>query len=98
MKIVWLVSDDKINEVKNKLLKDDLVARQSVTIRSARSLDFNKDGNYVCITGSQEAIDKAKELVGESLQDLEDNEVTEVINRIDESENSVAAGLGGIFG
>ena len=98
MKIVWLVSDDKLNEVRDKLLKDELVNRQSITIRSARILDFNKDGNYIYITGSEESIEKAKEIVGESVQEVEDDEATEVISRIEESEDSVAAGLGGIFG
>jgi len=67
MKIVWLVSDDKLNEVKDRLFKDELVNRQSITIRSARSLDFNKDGNYIYINGSGESIEKAKELSGATI-------------------------------
>jgi hypothetical protein len=98
MRIVWLVSDDKLDQVKDKLLKDDLIARQSVTIRSARSLDFNNDGSYIYISGSGEAIERAKELVKESVENLEENEVNEVISRIEASEDEVASGLGNIFG
>ena len=98
MKIVWLVSDDKLNEIKNKLLGDETVNRHSITIRSARSLNFNKDGSYIFLNANEEAIHRAKELVAESVEDVEENEANEVINRIEESEDNVAAGLGGIFG
>jgi uncharacterized protein YaaQ len=98
MKIVWLVSDDKLNEVRSKLMADEVVNRHSITIRSARSLDFNKDGNYLFLNGSEDAVERAKELVAESVQTIEEDEVNEVISRIEEAEDSVAAGLGGIFG
>lgn len=98
MKIVWLVPDDKLEEVKNKLFSDDITARQSITIRAARSLDFNKDGSYVFLNASEDAIKKAKELVGSSGTVLEDDDQDEVINRIETADEDVAVGFGGIFG
>lgn len=98
MKIVWLVSDDKLSEVRDKLFKEDLVARQSITIRGARSLDFNKDGTYIYINGSGNAIKKAKELVKGLVKDLDEDEENEVISRMESAEEDVATGFGGIFG
>ncbi len=98
MKKVWLVSDDKLSEVKDKLFADDLVARQSLTIRQARSLDFNKDGTYIFMNGSENSIKKAQDLGGPALAEVEDDEETEVISRIEASEEDVATGFGGIFG
>jgi len=98
MKTVWLVADDKLEEVKNKLFADDLIARQSIIIRSARSLDFNKDGSYVFMNASGDALKKAKELVGPNVEKVEEDEENEVISRIETSDEDVAVGFGGIFG
>jgi hypothetical protein len=50
----------------NRILKDDLVSRQSISIRDASALNIDKDVRYVLIEGTDEAIKKAEELFSET--------------------------------
>ena len=95
---VWFVSDDKISEVKDKVFKDETINRASITIRSAKSLDFNKEGNFLIINGAEEIINHAKEILNPLSEEAEEDEAMEVVTRLKDSEDNVAAGLSGIFG
>jgi hypothetical protein len=46
----------------DQLLKDDLVSRQSITVRDAAALSMEGKETFVLIEGSEEALEKADEL------------------------------------
>jgi hypothetical protein len=92
-------------ESKNKakaeeIMKDELLSRQSIIQRDARSLNYEGDNLFIKIKGSKEAIKKAKELfkanqIGKEVY----RKKAQLINeRISAEESSAAEGMGLIFG
>src|SRR5207253_10733681 len=47
----------------NLLTADDVVSRQSVTVRDAKSLGLKGDDRYVVVEGSEEAVARATEVL-----------------------------------
>jgi hypothetical protein len=82
----------------NKILKDDLVSRQSISIRDASALNIDKEVRYVLIEGTDEAIKKAEELFSEAGKKEDDEEAKNIYNKIKNEEGDVAEGVGFIFG
>jgi len=74
----------------------DLAAKQSITIKDAKTLGFKEEGSYFYIKGSDEGVNKCKELIKDFAQDTKEAE--NVKRKIQEEEESAAAGMGGIFG
>ena len=97
MYIVFEVPKDNKRQA-DKALKDDLVSRQSIVVRDARTLDIDKDVSYVMIEGADEAIDKAKELFKEIGSALPDAEGKDVYAKIKAQDDAAASGVGMIFG
>jgi len=82
----------------NKLIKDDLVSRQSIFLRDSNSLDIKGNFSYVKIDGSKEGIKRAVELAKELKLKKIDQKKAKVINKkIEEQEDSAATGMGMIF-
>lgn len=46
----------------DEILKDDIVSRQSITIRDASALGIDSENRYILIEGNKDAIKKAEEL------------------------------------
>jgi len=82
----------------NKILKDDLVSRQSISVRDASALNIEKDVRYVLIEGTDEAIKKAEELFKEAGKREDEGEAKNIYNKIKSEESDVAQGVGLIFG
>ena len=82
----------------NKVTDDDLVSRQSILTRDARSLDVDKDVLYLKIEGSDEAVEKAKKLAEEQgFKKLDEKQAEDINQKIKEQEESAADGMGMIF-
>ncbi|MEA2053845.1 MAG: hypothetical protein U9O96_01820 [Candidatus Thermoplasmatota archaeon] len=84
----------------NLLKKDDLVSRQSITIRDAKSLDMKGESIYVKIEGSSDAIKLADNIVKENElgKKLSEKEAKPINDKIKEEEDSASEGMGFIFG
>ena len=82
----------------NKILKDDLISRQSISIRDASALTIDKDVRYVLIEGTDEALKKAEELFGDLGKKEDEEEAKNIYNKIKNEEGEVAHGVGFIFG
>ena len=98
MKAVFFVSTENYPKVKNLVYADDLVSRQTINFREARAMGFSKDGYYLEIDGSAEAIKKAKELIGSMGKETEKKEKEKVLKKIAEEEECAAQGFGSLFG
>lgn len=100
---VFTVKNEDADAVQG-LYEDDLVGRQSITVREAESLDVadapdaDADVRYVVVEGSDEAVEKAGELLGDAGERLEDEVAALVFEAIKEAEEAGAAGMGMIFG
>lgn len=82
----------------NRILKDDLISRQSISIRDASALTIDKDVRYVLIEGADEAIKKAEELFKDVGIKEDEEEAKNIYNKIKSEEGDVAHGVGLIFG
>lgn len=83
------------DEGANAIQEDDLVSRQTIVVKDGTPWDI--DGKVVLVDGSQDAIDRAEEIVedaGGSVSDKADD----VKADIDAEEDNAAAGMGAIFG
>ncbi len=81
-----------------QVLKDDIVSRQSIAARDARSLGAPGEGTLVLIEGQEKALHRAEELlkgVGEKLLGKEAEQVHELFRR---EADDVATGVGFVFG
>jgi len=95
--VIFEVKSENIGKI-NKLIKDDLVSRQSILTRDSNSLNMNGDFSYVKIEGSDEGTKRAKELAKElELKKLNKKKAKEINEKIEEQEDSAASGMGMIF-
>ena len=81
-----------------KVLQDDAVSRQSIKVQEPSSLGLKGDGTYLMIEGAPEALNKAKEIAGPEARSIEGADKENIRNKILEAEESVAEGLGMMFG
>ncbi len=98
MKAVFFIGKEKYGGVKNKLYADEVVSRQSITVKESSALGKGSDGYYVQIDGNEKAIEKASELLGNAARKLKGKEEKEIISAIEGQESTAAEGFGAIFG
>lgn len=95
--VIFEVKSEDVGKI-NKVIKDDLVSRQSILTRDANSLGLDGDVSYLKIEGSEEGIKKAEELAKEhNFVKLDEGKAKEVNDKIVEQEDSAASGMGMIF-
>ena len=82
------------------VVRDDIISRQSITTRDAKSLGIDGPHFYVKIEGTPAAIQRAEELVKE--QDigtrLAEKDAKKIDDKIKKEEESANEGMGMIFG
>lgn len=96
MKEVFLVPAENKDKAESALRTDDLVSRQSVTVRSAPHLDINEEGYFIIIDGSEEAVKHAHKLLDKLAKRYEQKE--KVLAKVEEQENAAIEGFGNILG
>lgn len=82
----------------DQVIRDDIISRQSITIRDASSLDMKKDITFVKIEGSDEAIKRAETLFREiGVKKIGKKDADLVNEKITSQDDSAAEGMGMIF-
>ena len=95
--LIFEVKSDEIGKI-NKLVKDDLISRQSILTRDSSSLNLKGNFSYVKIEGSNEGLKRAKEIAKElELKKLDGKKAKEIDKKMQEQEDSAASGMGMIF-
>lgn len=96
MYTIFEVEKEKAAKIAD-VLSDDLISRQTTVIRDGESLGLKDGITYVMIEGSEEALDKSKELFSkEGIEEAE--ELEKAYKAIKEDEEKAASGMGTIFG
>ena len=96
--IIFEVKTDDVGSI-NKLVKDDLISRQSILTRDASALGLDDDVSYLKIEGSKEGLEKATELAKEfGFKKLSEKEAQEINEKIIAEEEEAADVMGMIFG
>ena len=80
------------------LLGDDLVSRQSVTLRDARSLGLKGDDRFIVVEGSEAALARAADLLKDVAPPLDAAKADDVYRRLRSQDEQAASGMGLIFG
>lgn len=75
---------------------DDLLSRQSLTIRDARHFGMSGDGVYLFVEGAEAGIVRADALLLEFAERAPDSEALH--KKLKDEEDDAASGLGSIFG
>ena len=95
--IIFEVKSDEAGKI-NKLIKDDLVSRQSILTRDSSSLNLKGQFLYLKIEGSDAGLKKAEELAKElELKKIDKKKAKQINDKIEEQEDSAASGMGMIF-
>ena len=95
--VIFEVKSEDVGKI-NKVIKDDLVSRQSILTRDSNSLSMKGDFTYLKIEGSEAGIKKAEELAKEfEFKKLNEKKSKEINEKINEQEDSAATGMGMIF-
>ncbi len=81
-----------------EILEDDLIGRQSVTLRDARALGADRDGTLVFIEGDAAAIERFASLAEDAAERLEEDQATSLRALLRKEEESAAEGVGFLFG
>ena len=99
MEFITFVKKENVNKAEEALKGDfDLASKQSIKIRDAGSLGLEGDGSYFYITGSDEGVEKCKELLKEFIEEAKQEDLDKAKEKIKEEDDAAAAGIGGIFG
>ena len=95
--VIFEVKSEDAGKI-NKIIKDDLVSRQSILTRDSSSLNIKGEFLYLKIEGSDAGIKKALELAKEhGLKKMDDKKAKNINDKIAEQEDSAATGMGMIF-
>jgi len=95
--VIFEVKSEDVGKI-NKLIKDDLVSRQSVLTRDSSSLNIDGDFSYLKVEGSVDGIKKAEMLAKEyNFKKLDAKKAEDINKKIEEQEDSAASGMGMIF-
>jgi hypothetical protein len=93
---IFSVPSSKRTEL-DAALKDDLVSRQSLTIRDAGALGGPADTTYVLIEGSAEAVRRAEELLAPVGTRLPTADGERLHQRFKDEQDEASAGMGLFF-
>jgi hypothetical protein len=95
--VIFKVKSDDAAKI-NKIIKEDIVSRQSIITRDSSSLNLKGDFLFLKIEGSEAGIKKAEEIAGKlELEKLKSKEAEDINKKIAEQEDSAASGMGMIF-
>lgn len=98
MKAVFFAGKDNYGQAKSKVYGDELLSKQSITVRDNAAIGMKKEGYYIMIEGEEEAIKQAKEILKGLADQLSGKEEEDVLSAIEQQESSAAEGFGAIFG
>jgi glutamate synthase domain-containing protein 3 len=89
------------NENKGKLrdvTNDDLISRQSITLRDASALSIDKEAQVLIIEGEDGALERARELIKDIGEEQDETKASEIVAKVKSEEEDAAEGVGFIFG
>ena len=93
------VKKENVSKAEAKLKEDfDVASKQSIIVRDAKSLDIDKNGSFFLISGTDEGVEKCKELIKDFTEEIDAGEIEKAWTKIKEEEDKAAEAFGGILG
>jgi len=98
MEWIIFVKKENVKKAEEKLKMDfDVAAKQSITVRDAKSLGLDYDGSFFLIGGDDTGVNKCKELIKEFVFERKKGDLEKAKEKIKQEEEAAAEGMGGIF-
>ena len=99
MEFITFVKKENVHKAEEAIRSDfDLAAKQSLKVKNAGSLNLEGEGSFFYITGTDEGVEKCKELIKDFIGESKQEDLDKAKEKIKEEEDAAAAGMGGIFG
>lgn len=92
MEVLLFTERNNYKKLEERLKKDELVSGASIRIRTAS--DFGKEGFYFLVEGTEDKIQKTKEIAKDLAIIVEGEEKKRVIEKIKEEEEKALEGFG----
>jgi uncharacterized protein YaaR (DUF327 family) len=99
--VEWIafVKKENVAKAEGAIRNDvDFAAKESISVKDAKTLNIEKDGSFFFIRGTEKGIERCKELIKDFIEDASEDELSKAKEKIKEEEDKAAAGFGGIFG
>jgi hypothetical protein len=97
MYVIFSIDKERTAKM-NEALKDDIVSRQSIVIREAKVLGEDMEGTLLLVEGTEEAVERAKEIFKEIGEALPEDRLKSAYDKFKAEEDTVADGVGALFG
>ena len=98
MEWITFVKKENVRKAEETLKTDfDVAAKQSITVRDAKSLGLNYDGSFFLIDGDDKGVNRCKELIKEFIFEVKKEELEKAKEKIKKEEEIATEGMGGIF-
>ncbi len=94
---IFRIPSAKLGAV-DDVYKDNVVGRQSITVREARTLGVGGEGSLVLIEGSDEGVARAAELLKDHATALTGAESEAAYKAFRSQDDQAASGMGLVFG
>jgi hypothetical protein len=99
MEWIAFVKKENVAKAEGAIRDDtDFAAKESITVRDARVLDFEKNGSFFLISGTDEGVERCKELIKEFVEETPEDELNKAREKIKKEGEKAAEGFGGLFG
>ena len=99
MEFITFVKKENVRKAEEALKSDfDVAAKQSIKVRDAVSLGLKGEGSFFYITGTDEGVERCKELLKDFIEKVPQEDLEKAVEKIKDEDNAAAAGIGGIFG
>lgn len=98
MPFICFVKRENAKKAEEILKKDDICSRQSIGVRDASSLNIKEEGSFFIIDGTEEGINRCKELIKDFIEKIDESKLKEAENKVKEEQDKATEGFGGIFG
>ncbi len=98
MEKLLFVSKDNYPKVRDMLMGNDLLSKQSIDFRDNIALGLKKNGYYLKISGSEEAMEMADKLLKGHVDEVKGKEKEDVLRKFNEQDENAMQGFGNIFG
>ena len=98
MEWIGFVKRENVQKAEQTLKSDTYVAaKESITVKDARALEMEDEGSFFLISGTDEGVEKAKEMIKEYVEEIEGEKLEKAKRKIKEEGDKAAEAMGGIF-
>lgn len=98
MEWITFVKKDNVKKAEETLKGDfNVAAKQSIIVRDAGALSLKLDGSFFLIDGSDEGVNKCKELIKDFISEAKKEDLEKAKDAIKKEGEAAAEGMGGIF-